>query len=197
MTIQEFISQFDKDNSIVLLEGKRNVLEEDKENLVALGKMLASKTSKMIFRSGNAAGSDQLFSDGVTSIDPKRLQVISPYADHRKKTNRAYETISLDEVNVAAEPNVVFQSKGNKKTEKLIDKYVSGARDRFSIKAAYIIRDTIKAVGTEDIKPATFGIFYDDLEKPKDGGTGHTMKVCEQNNIPIIDQNVWFNWLKE
>jgi len=197
MTLKEFINKFDKDNSIVLLEGKRKVLEADKKKLVSLGELLASTTSKMIFRSGNADGSDQLFSVGVSLIDNKRLQVITPYTDHRKKTNLAYDTISLDEINVAAEPEVVYQSKSNKKTEKLVDQYISGARDRYSIKAAYIIRDTIKAIGTDEIKPATFGIFYDDLEIPMSGGTGHTMNVCEQNNIPIIDQKVWFKWLTE
>jgi hypothetical protein len=197
MTLQEFIKQFDKPNSIVLLEGKRNVLESDKERLIALGYLLASETKSMIFRSGNAEGSDQLFSDGVTAVDYKRLQVITPYSGHREKTNQAYETISLDEISIAAEPEVVYQSKSNKKTEKLIDQFVSGNKNRYTIKAAYIIRDTIKAIGTKRIKPATFGIFYDDLDKPKEGGTGHTMKVCEQNNIPVIDQKIWFKWLTE
>jgi hypothetical protein len=197
MTLKDFIKQFDKDNSIVLLEGKRNVLEADKENLVSLGKLLTSATSKMIFRSGNADGADYYFSIGVSAVDKSRLQVITPYTGHRQKSNQAYDTISLDEINIAAEPEVVYQSKSNKKTEKLIDQYISGARDRYSIKAAYIIRDTIKAIGTEEIKPSIFGIFYDDLDKPKEGGTGHTMKVCEQNNIPIIDQKIWFKWLTE
>jgi hypothetical protein len=197
MTLKEFIKNFDKDNSIVLLEGKRNVLEADKEKLIALGRLLASRTKKMIFRSGNAEGSDQLFSDGVTEVDNKRLQVITPYNSHRQKTNHAYNTISLENINIAAEAEVVYQSKRNKKTEKLIEKYVAGARDRFSIKAAYIIRDTIKAIGTHEIQPSTFGIFYEDLDKPGEGGTGHTMNVCEQNNIPIIDQKIWFKWLTE
>ncbi len=148
-------------------------------------------------QSGNADGADYYFSLGVTSVDKSRLQVITPYTGHRQKTNQAYETISLDALTIAEEPEVLYQSKNNKKTEKLIDQYIAGERDRFSIKAAYIIRDTVKAIGTEDIKPATFGIFYDNLKIPKMGGTGHTMKVCELNNIPIIDQKVWFNWLKE
>ena len=80
--------------------------------------------------------------------------------------------------------------------EKLIDKYAAGDRGQFSIKAAYIIRDTVKAIGTETIPPATFGIFYDDLKQPKSGGTGHTMQICEQNDISIIDQSVWMKWLK-
>jgi hypothetical protein len=197
MTLQEFIDKFDTESSIVLLEGKRNVREEDEYKLIELGKLLTSKTEKMTFRSGNADGSDQLFSEGVTSVDPTRLQAVTPYSGHRKTTNRAYETFSLDNIDLAAEPEVVYQSKSNKKMERLIDKYASGDKNRFTIKAAYIIRDTIKAIGTGDISPATFGIFYDDLEDPMTGGTGHTMNVCKQNNIPIIDQTVWFKWLEE
>ena len=197
MTLKDFIKDFDTDNSIVLLEGKRNVLEADKEKLLALGKLLAVKTKRMTFRSGNAEGSDQLFSDGVTAVDNKRLQVITPYSGHRQKTNQAYETISLDDINISAEPEVLYQSKSNKKTKNLIDKFVSGEKNRFSIKAAYIIRDTIKAIGTEGVKPSTFAIFYDDLENPLSGGTGHTMNVCKKNNIPIIDQKTWFKWLTE
>jgi hypothetical protein len=197
LTLKEFIEQFDKEQVVVLLEGKRNVLEKDKEKLTALGKKLASNTSKMVFRSGNAEGSDQLFSDGVTSVDNKRLEVITPYAGHRKKTNNAYVTHSLDDINLAAETEVVYQSKGNQKTKKLIDQFVAGDKNPYSIKAAYIIRDTIKAIGTQEIRPASFGIFYDDLEMPMSGGTGHTMNVCLQNKIPIIDQKTWFDWLTE
>ena len=197
MTLKEFIKQFDKTNSVVLLEGKRNVFEADKEKLTALGKLLASKTLKMTFRSGNAAGSDQLFSDGITSVDDNRLQLITPYAGHRQKYNQAYDTISLEDINIASEPEVVYHSKFNKINENLIDNFVSGDKNRYTIKAAYIIRDTIKAIGTAEIKPASFGIFYDDMENPKTGGTGHTMIVCENNNIPVIDQRVWFKWLSE
>jgi len=197
MTLTKFIRLHDKHNAIVLLEGKRNVLDEDKPKLIALGKLLATTTKNMVFRSGNAAGSDQLFSDGVASVDPERLQVITPYSGHRQKSNRAHETISLDEINIVAESDVVYQSKSNKKTKKLIDQFVSGDKNRYSIKAAYILRDTIKAIGAAHIKPATFGIFYDDLGNPKTGGTGHTMNVCEQNKIPIINQSVWFKWLTE
>jgi hypothetical protein len=195
VTLKEFIALFDYEEVIVLLEGKRNVADADIEKLTALGKLLASKTKKMSFRSGNADGADHYFSIGIASVDKERLQVITPYTGHRQKTNQAYETISLDDINLAAESEVVYQSKSNKKTEKLIDQYVSGIKNKYSIKAAYIIRDTIKAIGTADIKPASVGLFYDDLENPMTGGTGHTMKICMQNNIPVIDQREWFDWL--
>lgn len=197
MTLEEFIKRFDHEGSIVLLEGKRNVLEADKKKLTALGELLATHTSKLTFRSGNAGGSDQLFSDGVIAVDSKRLQVITPYTGHRKKTNQAYETISLEDIDLKAESALIDQSKKNKNIKKLIDPYVSGSKNRNTIKAAYIIRDTMKAIGTKEIKPTTLGIFYDDLEKPRTGGTGHTMNVCEQNGIPVINQGVWFGWLGE
>lgn len=194
MTLEEFIKKYDYENSIVLLEGKRKVLQEDSEKLFALGKRLASKTSKIVFRSGNAPGADQHFSEGVAAVDNSRLQVITPYAGHRRKTNLAYDTIDVCALNIPEDPEVILQSK-NKKNQKLIDQYIAGERDKFSIKAAYIIRDTVKAIGTKNIKPASFGIFYDDLINPKAGGTGHTMKVCEENNIPIVNQEVWFGWI--
>lgn len=196
MTLTEFIHLHDHDKAVILLEGKRKVAEEDQEKLFELGKLLTSETEKMIFRSGNAAGSDQFFSDGVAEVDHKRLEVITPYDNHRKKTNKAYETVSMDNIDLASEPELLYQSKSNKKMEKLIDQYASGDRGRFAIKAAYIIRDTVKAIGTETIPPATFGIFYDDLSNPMSGGTGHTMNICRKNGIPIIDQNIWMKWLE-
>ena len=195
MTLQEFISLYDQHNSIVLLEGKRTVPDADKPKLRALGMLLATRTAKMIFRSGNAEGADQFFSEGVAAVDKQRLQVITPYTRHRQKTNPAFETYSLDDVNLLAEQEVVYQSKKNRKTEKLIDRFVSGEKNQFTIKAAYILRDTIKVMGTKSIKPARFGIFYDDLADPKKGGTGHTMNVCAQVNVPHVDQTVWFKWL--
>lgn len=85
MDLQEFKDEYDFEGSIVLLEGKRNVLDNDKAKLIALGKLLSSTTSHMVFRSGNAAGADQYFSEGVALVDKARLHVLTPYTGHRKK----------------------------------------------------------------------------------------------------------------
>ncbi len=195
MTINDFISKYDFPRSIVLLEGKRDVIDADQKSLTELGMKLASSTEFMLFRSGNAAGADHFFSEGVFQTAPDRLQVITPYTSHGNRGNSEYNSLPLDDVNLMQEPEVVYQSKYNKKTANLIDKYVAGARDRFSIKAAYIIRDTVKAIGTTDIPPANFGIFYDDLSNPMQGGTWHTMDVCQKNGIPVINQSIWLDWL--
>lgn len=197
MTLQEFIDTYDYEGSIVLLEGKRQVLTADATKLIALGVLLAQKTRYMVFRSGNASGADEYFSQGVAKIDKNRLHVIVPYSTHRTKANYASQTYSLDDIDVSHEPAVLYESKSNKKTDTLIDKYVAGERNQFAIKAAYIIRDTIKVLGTKGIPPATFGIFYDDLNNPNSGGTGHTMRVCTHNHIPQINQTTWFQWIDE
>jgi len=62
MTLKEFITQYDKEGSVVLMEGKRIVLEAEQEKLTKLGELLAKRTKLMKFRSGNAAGSDHYFS---------------------------------------------------------------------------------------------------------------------------------------
>jgi hypothetical protein len=197
MTLDQFCTEFENKNAIILLEGKRNVLENDKDTLTQLGKLLAKNLPSATFRSGNADGADFYFSQGVLAVAPERLQVITPYENHRQKQNNAYETISLDQVNLLNEPEVVYQSKNNKKTKSLIDKYVGGAKDRFSIKAAYIIRDTVKVTGTQSgVAPTTFAFFYDDEQNPKTGGTGHTMGICELNKVPYLTQKVWMEWLK-
>jgi hypothetical protein len=196
MLLSEFTKKFSAENAIILLEGKRNVLENDKAKLIALGKILASQFPNAIFRSGNANGADYYFSKGVSQIAPERLQVITPYENHRRKSNVAYDTISLDQIDLVNEQEIIYQSKSNKKTKSLIDKYVDGSKDRFAIKAAYIIRDTVKVIGTNSgIPPINFAFFYDDFDNPRTGGTGHTMTICEINNIPYLTQEIWNEWI--
>jgi hypothetical protein len=195
MTLNNFIEQFDYTNSVVLLEGKRKVKPEDEASLIYLGELLATRTKNITFRSGNAPGADEFFCRGVSVIDKSRIQLVLPDKEHRKKNRIGIDAISLEEINLIYEPEIIYQSKSNKKTTNLVERYVNGYRDSITNKAAYIIRDTIKVLGVINIAPASFGIFYDDLANPFEGGTGHTMKICEANNIPIINQNTWKKWL--
>jgi hypothetical protein len=179
-----------------LLEGKRNVREEDKLCLVRLGHLLCTETRHIIFCSGNAAGADEYFSEGVSCVDARRLQVITPYTGHRSKNNYASQTIALDKIDLATEPDIVYQTMQNKSAGYLVDQYISGKKNRAAGKGAYLIRDTVKVLGTDEIGKAGCGIFYDDPEKPESGGTGHTISVCRANNVPVIDQKGWMEWIK-
>lgn len=197
MKLSEFIRTYNRSGVIILLEGKRNVKLQDQPKLTALGTMLAKKLPLASFRSGNADGADLFFSRGVAQVNANRLQVIVPYENHRAKKNYAGDTIALDVIDLSCEPEVVRESKSHKNTHKLVDKFVAGQKNRFVIKAAYIIRDTIKVLGTNSgVPPVDFAFFYDDPENPRTGGTGHTMNICERNNVPMLTQEVWLQWLE-
>jgi hypothetical protein len=197
LELQAFIDRFDQKGSIVLLEGKRDVAEADIVKLMALGKLLAENTRYIIFRSGNASGADEYFSEGVVSVDKSRLQVITPYEGHRKKQNVAEYTMALDQINMVAESELVYAARHNPSTAKLVDDYVAGKKNKNTIKAAYILRDTAKVLGCGDWGPATAGVFYDDLNNPESGGTGHTIALCRHYDIPVFNQTVWLEWLKQ
>ena len=196
MTLLEFISAFDAEGSIVLLEGKRKVSPVDEANLTALGKLLAQKTKYIQFRSGNAPGADALFTAGVAAIDANRIELILPYNEHRKKEAKSYKSHSLENMPLVNEQALIYETKKNKKMARLVDKYVQGDRDQYAMKAAYILRDTVKVIGTTEIPGIRVGIFYEDLENPGQGGTGHTINVCQSNGIPVIDQGTWKQWLE-
>jgi hypothetical protein len=196
MTFSTFLDEYDFPGSIVLLEGKRNVLEQDRDKLVRLGKLLTEKSQYIQFRSGNAAGSDELFSEGVAAVDSRRLEVITPYAGHRQKQNRAFTSYPLDDINLAEEPEIISYTKQHPGAGKLVDAYLEGTNSRMSAKAIYLLRDTVKVTGTKSgIPSATFAIFYVDLKDIYSGGTGHTMKMCDLNNVPFVYQNDWMQWL--
>lgn len=82
LTFEEFTVQYGHDGAVILLEGKRDIPEKEKEKLVELGRLLAFKTSRMTFRRGNAPGADYLFSLGIGEVAKERLQVIVPYSGH-------------------------------------------------------------------------------------------------------------------
>ncbi|MBE0638235.1 MAG: hypothetical protein IH598_06935 [Bacteroidales bacterium] len=195
-TLINILEDYDQQGSIILLEGKRVVLPEDQPLLITLGELLCREMKHARFRSGNAPGSDELFTRGVANIDPNRIEVIVPYTGHRRQSSVAYHIHSLDDISLAAEPEVTYHTSSDSRTTRLVDEFTNGVSNSVTIKAAYLLRDTIKVIGTRSgIPPANFAIFYDDLRNPGKGGTGHTMRVCKNNNIPFITQEVWKNWL--
>lgn len=195
-TLNEFIEKFDNEESICLLIGKRAVGDDYKNRLVALGKLLASATRYTRFRSGNAGGADELFISGVASVAPERVHLFLPYRGHRKRTVGKLEASSLDEIDLLKEPELIYNTKRvNAKNSSLIDKYTSGDRDRFAIKAAYLLRDSLMVLGNKNLPKASVVVYFDDLSTPLSGGTGHTVILAKNNGIPCIDQTNWLNWL--
>ena len=195
--LKELVKHVSLKNPIFLVEGKRKVKEEDKKTIVKLGEQLAKDFPNVIFRTGNANGTDELFAQGISNVAPERLEFILPYKTHKRKTRiEKAKYYSLDEIILTKE--IITQTKEiSKKNSKIVDLYLRGIKNRFTMKAPYLLRDTLKVRGIKPtISKADFGIFYDDLENPLTGGTGFTIKVCKKNNIPVVTQEIWIKWLK-
>ncbi len=103
--------------------------------------------------------------------------------------------VSLDNLPKSERPNLKAETiLSYPSIEKIIDHYFEKqSKSRFAIMATYLLRDTLKVIGSKELilKRATLGIFYVNPEKPISGGTSHKIRVCKQNNIPVLRQEDW------
>ncbi len=199
MEYKEFLKHIKSlTHPIILLEGKRKVTESDKPFLVVFGKKLSEDLPTCKFRSGNAKGADELFCKGVKEFNPNRLELVLPYKNHRAEGAKNCMAYSLEDISLVKEPEIVYETR-NEKNKNLIEQYLTGGKNWLTAKAPYLLRDTVKVIGSKgvNLRKADFAIFYDDLNEPQKGRTGHTMMVCKNNSVPYIDQSVWMKWLGE
>jgi len=202
MKIAEFYNLIGRHISpVILLEGIRALPAEKHLKLVSLGEMLAKNLPNIKFRTGNATGSDEAFAEGVAKVDPGRLEYILPYSGHRKKkifpqaTCYALNTVS-DNVSDSEKMETLFKNTliASPAYRELLSKGKNIPKLRAKIN--YLLRDTMKVVGiSKEIPGATAGIFFANISDPMKGGTGHTIRVCRENSIPVILQNDWIQWL--
>lgn len=197
MTFSDFtdIIQSQPDG-VVLLEGRRAIPASDYMHATRLARGLALRFSRLRFRSGNAEGSDQAFSEGVAQVDASRLQIVAPYASHRKSvryTDAIYD--SPESLSRTQEEEVAYKTiSATPKNKGLIDK--RSKKGVLAAKAAYLIRDTMKVIGhSEDFAKPICALFYVDINDLMAGGTGHTIRVCKQEGVPMAFQDSWKDWM--
>jgi hypothetical protein len=183
---------------VVLLEGRRLIPAADARAARQFAARLAREFPRLLFRSGNAEGSDEAFSAGVAGVDASRLQVVAPYPAHRKKVrydDATYESpAALSKVQ--EEALVASTIAATPRNKALIDRRT--APGRLAAKAAYLIRDTMKVIGHSDNFPRPIcALFYVDPTDPGAGGTGHTIRVCRQQSVPFAFQDAWARWFNE
>lgn len=185
---------------VILLEGIRKLPAADIELVRRFGRWIAQRYPTVIFRTGNAPGTDTVFAEGVAEVAPDRLQFILPYAGHRKAWLPSQSSrFSLDSLPHVAERRLVdVTSDVSPKLGRLGALYASPGRGGAAgSKGAYILRDTLKVLGAPEIglAPATAGIFFANVEDPLSGGTGHTISICLYSQIPAILQSTWSTWI--
>ena len=192
------LQKLNLENKVVLLEGTRKVPSDQESVLINFTTRLASDYPNAIFRSGNAAGSDELFAKGIESIDAKRMQQVLPYPNaNKKRLHKQSPVISLadltmDELQELAEIGI----QATPSYESLFKLYLKDLnKTRVTIKAMYLLRDALKILGCPRLgfAAADCGFFFTDETNPTGGGTGHTIRMCEIKNIPVYTQCDWLN----
>jgi hypothetical protein len=75
---------------VILVEGIRDLPEQDAGLLTGFASWLAETYPHDIFRTENADGSDTAFARGVAAVDPTRLEYVLPYGGHKKHSVASY-----------------------------------------------------------------------------------------------------------
>ena len=184
---------------VVLVEGIRALPEADHAMVVAFGRWLAERLPGGTFRSGNAEGTDTAFSEGVTSVDPARMQYVMTHPGMgRKRRHPAARAVSLDQLSPTRVDTIGQATvEASPDSVRLVQSWKErGGKGPLAGKAQYLLRDTLKVVGAAelDLEPAIAGIFYVNQADPISGGTGHTIRVCRQQGVPVVMQDAWRSW---
>lgn len=193
-TIESHLGQ--TSSPIILLEGTRNVPPEKRQSLVALAQQLAQAFPHAVFRSGNALGADEAFAEGVASVPRTKLELILPTPGMgRGRRPIGARCIALNEVPDIERPRLalacVAATPDNHRLFRLYEHDQSG-NPAYS-KSLYLVRDALKVIGSPalNLAPATLAIFFIDESSPAGGGTGHTIRLCQQHHIPLFTQHHW------
>jgi hypothetical protein len=200
MKLEDFIQQTGaRENPVVLLEGIRALPAEDWDRVVAMGRTLAERMPNVIFRSGNAEGTDTAFAQGVTAVDSARMQYVGTHPGMGKKRRHPDAPVfSLSDI-----PDVADSEPGRATCEaspeyaSLVAAYKkSGGKGRLAARASYLLRDALKVVGCGalGLAPATGALFYVNADDPLSGGTGHTIRVCRLRGVKVLFQDEWMQW---
>jgi len=197
MTKQELTTLLDTTSPIILLEGRRNIPADMADQAAQVAEWLANSYPHARFRSGNATGSDEAFSQGVIQSDPTRLEIFAPSKTHRAK-HRHPEVTYLSPAELTEEETEHLAELTNRATPKnanLINR--RHLYNNLKAKANYLLRDTLKAIGSQRLgyERPTLALFYVDPADPMDGGTGHTIRVCQNEQIPVLTQHHWSQWV--
>lgn len=167
-----------------------------------LAQWLSGRFPNAVFRSGNAEGTDTVFADAVAASDPSRLELVLPHRGmgraRRPATARCFSLEMLPRTELE---HIVAVTRGvGRDAGRLADRYLNQdtvGKSAATAAAAYLLRDTLKVVGSEalGLAPASLGIFFVNKEHPTGGGTGHTITVRSQQGVPVAVQSQWATWM--
>ena len=66
--------------------------------------------------------------------------------------------------------------------------------ERFDIHSTTFLIAVLCDLMDQLFRPATAALFYVDPADPEAGGTGHTIRVCGRQAVPVAFQEKWAPW---
>lgn len=203
MKFSEFVAHMKAlKTPVVLLHGIRKLPREQKEVLCEAAAMMAGRLPTATFRTGNAPGAETAFQEGLAAIEPQRLQYLLPYDGYgNRKIPAGAATVCLDEIPEAVLAELAAQTlKASPKSRGPLDLYLRVRRhNQQTARTIHLLLDTLKVVGSGllSLPAASVAIFCVPGDRPLSGRIGHTLRVCLQNSVPVVDQSLWMPWLKQ
>jgi hypothetical protein len=181
---------------VILLEGTRQLPVEKRQALVDVGQRLAMAFPQAVFRSGNAAGTDEAFAAGVASVPGARLQLVLPTPGMGRSRRPVSATcLALEDLPLAERHHLARESlAASPDNHRLFDLYLRGQSGNPAYaKAQYLLRDALKVIGSPALQlaPATVALFFIHHLDPNSGGTAHTVRLCQRQELPFFTQRDW------
>lgn len=190
------------EHPVLLLEGIRALPDAKRPVVREMGRWLAASLPGVVFRTGNAEGSDEAFAEGVASVDASRLQYVLPNPRMgQKRLDVRGKSVSLSDVSGTLRDRLgAYTVEASPKSKGLVDSFLgSHEGTRLSAQASYLVRDTLKVLGAPEagLSPADAGLFFANALDHFAGGTGHTIRACLLAHIPVILQKTWLRWMEQ
>lgn len=192
--IQPLLSRTPK--PVILLEGTRQLPAEKRQVLASVGRRLAEAFPHAVFRSGNATGSDEAFGEGVATVPGAKLELVLPTPGMgRSRRPASAICLALDDLPLEERRHLARESfAASPENHRIFDLYLRGqAGNPAYAKAQYLVRDALKVCGSpsRQLAPATVALFFINTNGPTSGGTAHTIRLCERQEVPFFTQRDW------
>lgn len=181
---------------VILLEGTRRVPEAQRRLLSRFARLLAEALPHAVFRSGNAEGSDDAFAQGVAEVAAHRLQLVLPTPGMGRERRPAGAVCHVLNELPRSEKEALTQActAASPKNRRIFELYLRGLSGTPAYsKSLYLVRDGLKVIGSPGLglAPASVAIFFVDESQPAGGGTGHTIRLCQQLGVLVLTQSDW------
>ena len=181
---------------VILLEGTRQLPPGKREKLADIGRQLAEAFPEAVFRSGNATGTDEAFAAGVAEVPGAKLELVLPTPGMgRSRRPPSAACTALDDLPLEERQLLARASfSASPENHRLFDLYLRGQSGNPAYaKAQYLVRDALKVIGSpaRKLAPATLALFFINPTGPTSGGTAHTIRLCERQEVPFFTQRDW------